>query len=410
MHIFSPALMLLAVTAYASPGTQEWAAIRANDAAARTVLVNQGFSIETIKNDMSYGFAPTRILDKIIASGAEVTAHYPVNEIRAMDFPRDDGIYHNYDRLSKDIDALVAAHPAAAHRFSIGKTKEGRDILGIRLSTQANDGLTPTALPGAVFMGGHHAREHLSVEVPLLIARYILESTDPAVTRLLDTRDVFVIPNMNPDGSEFDISTGNYQMWRKNRAQTTNTSCDGVDINRNYGFRWGTGGSSSDACSEVYMGPKAFSEPESIAAKTFLEGHLNVKTLLTFHTYSELVLYPWGYTNEAITNAEDLSAFEKMANTMAGWNGYTAEPTHDLYTTSGDTTDWAYGTLGIFAFTFEMSPNENSFGGGGFYPGAAEIQHSFQANIKPALYLIDLADNPHRAVSAPASTFSFGSY
>jgi carboxypeptidase T len=397
--------LFLSTPAFAA---QEWAAIRATDAAARTALVNQGFSIETIKSDMSYGFAPASILDKIIAGGAEVTAHYPVSEIRAMDFPRDDSIYHNYDRMNKDLDALVAGHPAAAHKFTIGKSKEGRDLVGIRITTQAKDGLTPTALPGAIFMGGHHAREHLSVEVPLLIAHYLLESTDPAVTKLLETRDVFIIPSMNPDGAEFDIASGDYQMWRKNRAQTTDASCAGVDLNRNYNFHWGEGGSSSNACSEVYMGPKAFSEPETQAAKAFVESHLNVKTLLTFHTYSELILYPWGYTNDSITNAADLSAFEKMAKTMAGWNGYTPEASHELYTTTGDTVDWAYGTLGIFAFTFEMSPNDSGFGGGGFYPGAAEIQHSFQANLKPALYLIDLADNPHRAVTAPATTLFYG--
>jgi carboxypeptidase T len=294
-------------------------------------------------------------------------------------------------------------------KFSIGKSTEGREIVGVRIGTQAKDALTPTALPGVVFMGGHHAREHLSVEVPLLLAHFLAESKDPTTLKLLDTRDIFIIPMVNPDGAEFDISTGDYQMWRKNRAANSGNSCQGVDINRNYGYEWGTGGSSEDACSDVYMGPKPFSEPETLAIKGFVEGHLNLKVLLTFHTYSELVLYPWGHTYDPIQNQNDLATFQKMAQTMANWNGYTPEATHDLYIASGDTTDWAYGTLGVFAFTFEMSPNgSNGFGGGGFYPGPAEIQHSFQANLKPAMYLIDIADNPHRAVTAPETTLFYG--
>jgi carboxypeptidase T len=395
-------LLGVAAAAHGPDGSsdQEWGAVRAKDRYARTAIVNLGFSIESVKDDMAYGFGPTHVIERLEKNGFDVTAHFPVSEIRAFDFPRDDGIYHNYDRMNQELDKLAADHPNLVHKFSIGKSGEGRDIVGVRIGTHATDGLTPTALPGAVFMGGHHAREHLSVEVPLLLAKYLVESKDEKVLQLLDTRDIFIIPMVNPDGAEFDISTGDYQMWRKNRSKNGGASCEGVDINRNYGYQWGTGGSSTDACSEVYMGPKPFSEPETQAVKAFVEAHLNLKVLLTFHTYSELVLYPWGYTYDPISNGKDQAAFEKMAKTMAAWNGYTPEATHDLYIASGDTTDWAYGTLGIFAFTFEMSPAD-SWGGAGFYPGPAEIQHSFQANLKPSLYLIDLADNPYRAVTAP---------
>ena len=123
-----------------------------------------------------------------------------------------------------------------------------------------------------------------------------------------------------------------------------------------------------------------------------------VCTILTLLSTLALLYCTWQYV--ALTRS--------MATTMAAWNGYTPEPTHELYIASGDTTDWAYGALGIFAFTFEMSPNGGGFGGDGFYPGPTEIQHSFQANLKPALYLIDLADDPHRAVTAPQTTLFYG--
>ena len=87
--------------------------------------------------------------------------------------------------------------------------------------------------------------------------------------------------------------------------------------------------------------------------------------------------------------------------------GYTPEPSSDLYITSGDTTDWAYGTLGIYSFTFELSPRD-MWGGGGFYPGQDAIDPTFQANLKPSLYLIDLADDPTRAASHPETTLFYG--
>jgi carboxypeptidase T len=407
-------LLLLSLTA-ALPSARaaaehelHWAAIRARDNHVRTDLVNRGFSVESVKNDISYGFAPVEIVQKLEKSGYEVISHFPAQEMRALDFPKNDAVYHNHERMSQELDSLVAAFPGLAHKFSIGKTTEGREIFGIRINSHAQDGLSPSGTPGIVFMGGHHAREHLSVEVPLLLARYLLENSakDETVRRLVEARDIFILPMVNPDGAEFDIATGKYRMWRKNRTKNSGQGCDGVDVNRNYGFQWGTGGSSTDPCSDVYMGPKPFSEPESQAIKSFVEGHPNLKVLLTFHTFSELVLYPWGHTDENIANQADLATFTKMARTMADWNGYTPEKTSDLYIASGDTTDWAYGALGIFAFTFEMSPS--SSWGGGFYPGAGEIQHSFQANLKPALYLIDLADDPHRSVKAPQTTLFYG--
>jgi carboxypeptidase T len=390
--------------------TTQWVAVRAKDKVARTKLINQGLSIESVVDDMSYGFAPESIVKKIIASGAEVTAHFPADTFTKLDFPAEDAIYHNYGEMAQALADLADKYPTMVHRFSLGKTIEGRDIWGVRLNPHVEDASTVTALPGIVFMGGHHAREHLSMELPMLYAEHLASNygKDPVITDLMDKRDIYFIPMVNADGAEFDVATGSYKMWRKNRKiNAGNANCPGVDLNRNYGFQWGTGGSSTNACSDVFMGAQSFSEPETQAVKRFVESRPNLKILLSFHTYSELILYPWGHKYDPITNARDLATYEKMARTMATWNGYTPQQSSDLYIASGDTTDWSYGTLGIFSFTFELSPRD-SWGGGGFYPGAGAIATSFQANLRPILYLIDLADDPYRATVRPETTLFYG--
>jgi carboxypeptidase T len=386
----------------------QWVSIRAKDKAERSTIVNQGVSIESQIDGISYGFGTLKMLDALKAKGFEVVANFPMSEIRDMDFPSQDSAFHNYAEMNEEMDALEAANPKLVHSFTIGKSLEGRYIRGIRINPNATDGLTPSGLPGMFLVGAHHAREHLSVEVPILFAKYLVEkyNTDKTIQDLLNKRDFFVVPMLNVDGAEYDIESGSYKMWRKNRA-SPNARCAGVDLNRNYGYKWGTGGSSNDPCSDIYMGPKAFSEPETVAVKNFVEGHPNLKVLLTLHSYSELVLYPWGQSNDPISKKEDHDTFKKMADTMAGWNGYTPEQSSDLYITSGDTCDWAYGTLGIFAFTFELTPRDQ-FGGGGFYPGVGAIQSTFQANVKPMLYMLDLADNPYRAATSPQTTMFYG--
>jgi carboxypeptidase T len=236
------------------------------------------------------------------------------------------------------------------------------------------------------------------------LAKYLVENRDkPELAGLLAKRDVYIIPMVNPDGVEYDIATGQYRMHRKN-ARADQGGALGVDLNRNYGYHWGEGGSSAEPDSDIYHGPSAFSEPETQAVKKFVEDRLGtLKILLTFHSFSELILYPWGHKNGPIDDTRAQNAYETMAKTMAGWNGYTPEHSSDLYIASGDTTDWAWGAHKIFAFTFELTPK--SMWDGGFYPGAGAIAGTFAANLKPALYLLDLADDPYRA-SAQAATLT----
>ena len=366
---------------------------RSPDNKTRTAVSNAGVSIEEVLAGKASGFATAGRSRGAAQDRPEIQGLALKSRFHPEDFPKEDAAFHNYAEMSP---SFRAGRPrrGAGFLFSIGKSLQGRDLLALRLNSAAS-GNEASTRPGIVFMGNHHAREHLSAEIPLLLAKYLINNREkPEIKTLLAGRDVFIIPMVNPDGVEYDVDGDRYHMHRKNMRQNPDGSA-GVDLNRNYGFHWGEGGASTDPGSDTYRGPAPFSEPETQSVKAFIEAHGNLTVLLSFHTFSELILYPWGHTHAPIPDAPALAAYQAMARTMAAWNGYKPQPSSDLYIASGDTTDWAWGARGIFSFTFELTPK--SMWSGGFYPGAAAIASTFQANLRPALYLIDMADNPRRA-------------
>ena len=256
-----------------------------------------------------------------------------------------------------------------------------------------------TAEPAVLFLSLHHAREHLTVEMALEVIRLFTEGygRDPALTNLVNTREIWVLPNINPDGGEYDVATGVYQYWRKNRRPNSGGSI-GVDLNRNYGYRWGGEGSSGTPSDETYRGPAPFSEPETRVVRDFVVAHPDITAAISFHTYSELILYPYGYTDvdqPPDMDVDDLRTFRALAGHMAGTNGYTPQQASDLYTTSGDTVDWLYGAQGIFGFTFEMYPRGAP---PGFYPPGDVIERETRRNTAAVTYLAGAADNPRKAI------------
>jgi carboxypeptidase T len=371
-----------------------WMKLKAKNKFERSLIADTGVAIEFVAEDYVIALGHSSTLSKLKAYNLVESS----TAISAFDksFPRKDEAFHDYAELTVALQKLQAKFPEMVSLTSIGKTAEGRDIWAMRISAnlaQANQ------LPAVIYMGGHHAREHLSVEVPLRIFQKIMslyEQNDPQVRRLLSARDIHYIAAVNPDGLEYDISGTFYKSWRKNRNLNSDGTY-GVDLNRNYGFMWGTGGSSTDTSSEVYMGPQSFSEPETRAVRDYVQAHQNISTLLSFHTYSQLILYPWGHKFEGISNSQDKAVHETMANKMATWNNYIPQQSSELYIASGDTTDWSYGIEGIISFTFELDPGR--WGGGGFYPGDEIIGSVVEKNLKPVLYLMEYADNPYRVLS-----------
>lgn len=374
--------------------TRYWMKIKAADKFERSVITNMGIAIDYVGDD--YVIANGNVEDlHALEKAGRIEVSFALTE--AMDFPSADAAYHNYEEITSALQILARDNADIMELTSIGKSLEGRDIWSVRIST---DLPTSHQKPGIIFMGGHHAREHLSVEIPFMLINYMVKefkAGNEKIVSLVRSREINIIPVVNPDGKSFDIATGKYQMWRKNRRQNSNGTY-GVDLNRNYSYHWGDSGSSSSPSSDIYRGTEPFSEPETTAVKNFIEARDNISILLSFHTYSQLILYPFGYGYDPIPDSKDRQVHEKMAQTMAKWNGYTPQQSSDLYTASGDTTDWAYGTQKIISFTFEMDPKD-SWGGGGFYPGAGVIEPVFKKNLEPALYLMSYADNPYRVLS-----------
>jgi carboxypeptidase T len=330
-----------------------------------------------------------------------------------LDFPSNDSEFHNYFELTQSVENLAAIHSNIVKLSSIGRSIEGRDLHLLSFSAGGDD----KAKPATFFVGGHHAREHISIETALNLAWYLAteyRKGTPRIVNLLNNRTVYIVPIANPDGAEFDVASGQYKLWRKNRKNNGGTM--GVDLNRNYSFKWGhtnDRATSSNPADDTYRGPSAFSEPETQAIKAFVESHENINILLTFHTFSKLILYPWGHKFESIENQKDFQVHKVMAETMAKWNGYKPEQSSELYAASGDTTDWSYGQLGIISFTFELdpaaTPDMNFNPEKGFYPGQGQIKPTFEKNIEPCLYLIEYSDNPYRVTDGKFMAYGLNS-
>jgi len=298
------------------------------------------------------------------------------------------GDYHSYLELEADLQALERAYPQLARLFTIGVTLENRRIYALKISD--NVALDEEEAE-VLFLGCHHAREWISVEVPLLLAKYLLENyaSDAGVRRAVDESEVWIAPLVNPDGLEYSIRFFRY--WRKNRRLNADGSY-GVDVNRNYGYAWGydNEGSSPEPASEIYRGPAAFSEPETRAVRDLFEQR-EFQALVTYHSFSQIILYPWGYTATP-TDKDGLhrSLAAAMSTLMAAVNGRVygfGASAASSYLTNGDVTDWAFGISGIPAYTIELPPVDQLEGG--FFNSERDIDPIFKENLPAALFLID---------------------
>jgi carboxypeptidase T len=296
----------------------------------------------------------------------------------AADFPAGDEGYHTYDEMVAALSATVAAHPDIAAVSSVGSTYEGRDIPVIKLSDNV---AADEDEPEVLFTCNMHAREHLTTEMCLHVVDRFTSGygTDAGITGNVDGKEIWIVPSLNPDGTVHDISGGEYQGWRKNR-QPNSDGTVGTDINRNFSYLWGCcGGSSGSTSAEDYRGPSAASSPEVAAVQSFVDSRViggvqQIKGHIDFHTFSELVLWPFGHTFDTVTDGmtqAEYDRFQSIGREMAASNGYTPDQSSGLYITDGDINDWMWGRHKVLSYCFEMYPSDGGIDG--FYPPDEDI-------------------------------------
>ena len=325
----------------------------------------------------------------------------------AADFPAYDSGYHTYAEMVAEIQAAQTAYPDIVAISSIGRSYRGRDLWVAKISDNV---ATDEPEPEVMFDSLHHAREHLTLEQTLAILRWLTEGyrTDPRITEIVDTREVWIVFAVNADGAEYDLTGSPYRAWRKNRQPNPGSSSIGTDLNRNYGYRWNCcGGSSSSKSSSTYHGSSAFSTPEARAMRDFMAsrrigGRQQIKTAVTFHTAGEQILWPYGYTKTDVPGdmtTDDHAALVALGRTMAASNGYTAKQSSSLYVTDGDEIDWAYGHEHIFMYTFELYPSHSQVSSTArFYPPDEVIGPQTTRNRGAILQLIEVAGCPYALI------------
>ena len=300
------------------------------------------------------------------------------------------GIFHTYSETVDFLDGLHAAYPSiTTDKIDIGTTWEGRTIWAMKISD--NPDTQEPDEPEVLFDALHHAREVITVEVLINTMTWLCSSygTDADATALVDNRQIWFVPIVNPDGFVYNETTNpsGGGMWRQNRRDNPG-SCEGVDLNRNYSYQWGLdSGSSSNPCDETYRGPSAASEPETQAMMDFIVAH-DFVTQNSYHSVVGVILMPWGYSSTVYT-PED-ATFRALGAQMAADNGYPVGTAWEMinYTASGGAFDWCYGEQllkpKIYAFTTEVP-------GTSFWPAESERDQLVAENLPSDIVLMRAA-------------------
>ena len=337
--------------------------------------------------------------------------------LEALSDPTIEGIpgytcYRTVEETYATLTSLSLDYPQLAELIDIGDSWEkvtpngplGYDIFALRL-TNEELGLIDEK-PSFFLMAEIHARELVTTETATRFAEHLLVNykIDADVTWLLDHYSIYIVAMTNPDGRKF-AELG--ELWRKN-TNNTNECVDypyyGTDLNRNHSFHWGE--ASIDPCNTLYQGPEPDSEPETDSLQSFAlslftdqRGPLDTDAapfdttglLISLHSYSQLVLWPWGWTDLDSPNHTQL---QTLGRRMAYFTDYTPQQANELYMTTGTTDDWAYGELGIAAYTYEMGTD--------FFQDCASFESTiYPDNLQALLYAFKTARLPYMDPAGP---------
>lgn len=297
--------------------------------------------------------------------------------------------FYTYDEFLQNLDSMHALFPDLISERSVLDTfltHQGLPLYQVKIS----DNVTMNENePELLYTAVHHSREPQSLTQLIFYMWYLLEnySSDSEVKHLVDNTQMYFVPMINPDGYIYNETTdpNGGGMWRKNR-RNNGDGTNGVDLNRNYGYGWGSDnqGSSPNTSSETYRGPSAFSEPETRAIAWLCEQH-EFELALNYHAYGNYLIYPWG-TGVELT--PDSNTFIAIASEMTSQNNYVYGTGLQTvgYNVNGDSDDWMYGEQveknKILSMTPEVGAQDD-----GFWPAVSRIVSLSQENVLPNLLL-----------------------
>ncbi|WP_407839728.1 M14 family zinc carboxypeptidase [Streptomyces sp. DSM 116496] len=334
-----------------------------------------------------------------------------------------DGVFRPYSGkggLQEEILRTAQENPGLTKVVSIGKTVQGKDILAVKVTKNAKksrDGDKPSTL----FMSNQHAREWITPEMTRRLMHHTLDNygKDPRITKLVDSTELWFLLSANPDGYDYTFAPDGQRLWRKNlrdnNADGKITAGDGVDLNRNFTYKWGydNEGSSPNESSETYRGAKASSEPETVALDRF-QKRIGFEYGINYHSAAELILYGVGW--QVATPTPDDVAYKALAGTPENpaVPGYYPQVSSELYTTNGEADGHAANANGIMMFTPEMTtcqtasaidPDdqwkpEDCASGFNFPDDEKLIQAEFAKNINFALSVAESAERPDQPKSS----------
>jgi len=275
------------------------------------------------------------------------------------------GGYYTYNEVVQKLDSMKIQFPnLITSKQNLGLSVDSRAIYMVKISDNPDVNESATE-PAIYFDALHHAREPQSMASTVYFMYWLMENygINPEATYLVNNREIFFVPVVNPDGYVYNQTTNpnGGGSWRKNRRN--NGTCYGVDLNRNYTYGWGlNSGSSNDPCSETYRGPSAASEPETQAIRNLVQTILP-KIGFSNHSVAGRYLNPYGYTDTSI--AYDI--YSEFSSDFAASNNYTYGTVNEMlqYYSSGTTRDFLH-SIGTYCWTPEV-------GGSGFWPLQSEI-------------------------------------
>jgi len=316
--------------------------------------------------------------------------------------------YRTVEETYTALQTLATTYPGLVMLTDIGDSWDkvtvggpaGYDILEITLT----NGEIPGPKPVFFLMAEIHAREYVTAETATRLAEHLTANygVDPDITWLLDYNEIHIVPMTNPDGRKF-AEAG--QSWRKNTDNDDGcASTYGTDLNRNHSFKWG--GASNNPCGETYQGPSAGSEPETQVIQNYVLGVLADRRgpgdtdpapldyeglFITLHSYSQLVLWPWGWS---YSDAPNHTQLQTLGRKLAYFNNYEPSQSVDLYPTTGTSDDWAYGELGVPAYTYEMGTT--------FFQNCTSFESTiYPVNRNSLLYAFKAARRPYMTPAGP---------